>query len=183
MITNKNICKIICEKHANVCKNNSLFLSYFFIINLLAHYLWHLLIYHLRHLLIKYLSHLLMYTESSTIRVKYLLFSQIHVLGFQLQFFFARAILFTLALTCIIITFLIWITCYAIEFAFTIHEICFTNVLALYIPVIIIHTLTFTSFVLLGTHIFVYKSSKTLQLSLHLSRLTMNGLFYIILNH
>ena len=55
------------------------------------------------------------------------------------------------------------------------HEICFIIVLALYILFIILRTLTFTSFVSLGTHSFVDQSSIALQLLLHLSRITMNG--------
>ena len=48
----------------------------------------------------------------------------------------------------------------------------FANVLASCIYVMILNVLTFMSFVLLGTHIFIDKSSAVLQLSIHLSGLT-----------
>ena len=51
---------------------------------------------------------------------KYLLFSQIYVLGFQLKYIFVGTIAFKLALTFIIVLFLIWMSCFAIEFIFTI---------------------------------------------------------------
>ena len=53
--------------------------------------------------------------ESLTILFQYLLFSQIHVVGA-----FAGAILFTLTLTFVIISFLIGTTCCTIKFAFAI---------------------------------------------------------------
>ena len=71
--------------------------------------------------------------------------------------FFTYTILFALTLSFIIIPVLIWITCCTIEFVSVITLNMF------YI------TLTFISFVLLGTHNFVDISSTTLQL------LLMNG--------
>ena len=52
------------------------------------------------------------------------------------------------------------------------HEIGFINVLASFVVVIILNTLTFTSFVLLGTHTFVENSSTALELPLYLPRQT-----------
>ena len=56
-------------------------------------------------------------------------------------------IIFTLTLTCFIIPFLLWITCCTIEFPFTstwnMFYHCFTIVLASFIIVIILNTLTF----------------------------------------
>ena len=57
--------------------------------------------------------------------------------------FLSHAILFTLALPCIVISFLIWVTCCSIEFAFESHETCFVRVLASFILLIILNTLIF----------------------------------------
>ena len=51
------------------------------------------------------------------------------------------------------------------------HEICFVIVLASFLFAILLKALTFMSFVSFGTHTF---GDKTLQLSLHLSKLIMN---------
>ena len=56
------------------------------------------------------------------------------------------------------------------------HEVRFIIVLASFVLVKILNTLTFMSFVLFGTQIFVDKSSIELQLPLNLSRIIMNGL-------
>ena len=87
--------------------------------------------------------------------------------------FFACIMFFTLALTFIIILILIWIASCTMHLQP--HEICFTNVLVWCILVIILKRFTFTSFVLLGTHSFVDKSSAVLQLHVHLFRLIING--------
>ena len=58
--------------------------------------------------------------EVSVALFKYLLFSQIHVLGFKLDFFFHTYDIFTFTLTCFIIPCLIWITFCTVEFAFKI---------------------------------------------------------------
>ena len=55
------------------------------------------------------------------------------------------------------------------------HEIVFLNVLASFVLVVRLNNLTFTSFVLLGTHIFEENSSTELELPLHMPRLTMNS--------
>ena len=57
------------------------------------------------------------------------------------------------------------------------HDICFTIVLASFLFFIILSTLTFASFILLGTHIFPDKQSTEIQPPLHLSKLIMNGLY------
>ena len=56
------------------------------------------------------------------------------------------------------------------------HEGSFTNVFVSFILVTVLNTSTFMSFILLGTHIFIDKSSTALQLPLQLSGLIMNGL-------
>ena len=55
------------------------------------------------------------------------------------------------------------------------HEMCFTNVFASNLFVVILKALICVPFVLLRTHIFVDKSLPDLQLPLYLSRLTMSG--------
>ena len=54
------------------------------------------------------------------------------------------------------------------------HEICLITIFVSFLFVIILNTLTFVSFVLLGTHIFMENSSTELQLLLHLSKLIMH---------
>ena len=54
------------------------------------------------------------------------------------------------------------------------HEICFPNILTLFILFIILNTLEFTTFLSPRKHICVDKSSKGLQFPFHLSRLIMN---------
>ena len=54
------------------------------------------------------------------------------------------------------------------------HKICFIIVLASFLSVIKLNTLTCMCFVLLRTYIFGYK---ILKLPVHLSRLTMNGYY------
>ena len=95
----------------------------------------------------------------------YLLFLPAHVL----RFFFARAIVFTLALTFIIIPFLICFTYCTIGVHLESHKICLTNYFASFALLIILNALTFKSFLSLGTHIFVDKSSTALQFPLNWS--------------
>ena len=94
--------------------------------------------------------------ESSLMIFKCLPFSQKHLL---------RVKIFTLTLTCFIISLLIWIASCTIEFAFvntwSMFYHCF-NLISM-------------SFVLFWTHIFVNKSSTELKLHLDLSKLIMKG--------
>ena len=58
---------------------------------------------------------------------------------------------------------------------YLLHEICFVIVFYSFIPVIILKTFTFTSSILIGTHVLLDKSSKVLQLPLQLSQLIISG--------
>ena len=55
------------------------------------------------------------------------------------------------------------------------HEICFENVFDSFVPIIMLHTLKFKSFLLFGIHTLLDKSLRILQLPTHLSNLTANG--------
>ena len=51
----------------------------------------------------------------------------------------------------------------------------FCNIFDLFVPVIMLKTCTFKSFVSFGTHTLFDKSLRVLQLPTHLSSLTANG--------
>ena len=86
--------------------------------------------------------------------------------------FLALVTIFTLTLTYLIILLLIRIAFVLMTLHLQSHQICFVTVLASFLFFIILNTLTFTSFVFLETNIF---GDKTLQLSLHLTKLIMSG--------
>ena len=91
----------------------------------------------------------------------------------QTRILFAYALIFTLALICLVIPFLVWIKCCTIEFAFTITRNIIWHFFSFIFFVIISDALTFMSFgFTFGIHIL---GDKTLQLLLHLSKLIMNG--------
>ena len=54
------------------------------------------------------------------------------------------------------------------------YEICFASVFDPFVLVIMLKTFEFTFFVLFGTHILLDKSSRILQLPLHLFKLTIH---------
>ena len=78
-------------------------------------------------------------TESSTVLVKYLLFSQMHYL-----IFFTCTILVIFTFTLILIWFLIWISCCSIKLAFTIAWNMFSNVLTSFTLVLLSDCLSCT---------------------------------------
>ena len=106
---------------------------------------------------------------------KYLLFSQIYVLGFQLKYIFVGTIAFKLALTFIIVPFLIWMSCFAIEFIFTITwNMFYQRFNLIYSWYHTKYSNIYVFLFCLKHAFFVDKSSTTLQLSLYLSSLIMN---------
>ena len=82
---------------------------------------------------------------------------------------------FTITTTFIVVRTLIRITFYSIKFTLHSHDVCSVNVFDLFIPVIMLNTLRFNSPVLFGTHTLLDKSLRVLQLTIHLSNLTING--------
>ena len=82
-------------------------------------------------------------------------------------------IIFTFTLTCFIIPFFMNYTNYLKFNSIKLqsNDIWFALFLASFLFVIMLHALIFMSFVSFGTSIF---QNKTLQLSVHLSKLTMN---------
>ena len=82
--------------------------------------------------------------------------------------FFALMIFLKFILTCLIISFLIWITCCTIES----HEIFSAIALASSLFVITLNTLKFISFASYETYI---SGDKTLQYPTHLFKLIING--------
>ena len=85
--------------------------------------------------------------------------------------FFVHIKLFRLTLTFIVIPLLIGIACRAIELAFTIAWNMFYQSFSFIYSSSIIYHLSYT----LTLNTYFYKPSTTLQLSLHLSRLTIHG--------
>ena len=114
-------------------------------------------------------------TESSEICFKYLPFSQVHVLGLQLIFFFLSVKYFLHSHWYLsLFHFFIWFTCYTIEFAFTVRWNmffqCFDFMCSCYIKYFNFFIFCFTQNTFLKG-----MSSAALNLQLHLSRLIMNG--------
>ena len=84
---------------------------------------------------------------SSIIHAKHFLFTQIHVAGLQMQFFFKHVMFFTLTWAFIVIPVLIWTKFSSIKFTFT-----------FVIYIMFAFTFTFKSSVLFWTHTLLDKS-------------------------
>ena len=90
--------------------------------------------------------------------------------------------IFALTSTLIFISLLIWIIYFNINLHLQLHEICFVNVFASFIYVIILNTFKVTPSVLLGTRILADRSSRVLQFLIHLSKLLQTNLLKCICN-
>ena len=113
-------------------------------------------------------------SESPIILSKYLPFSQVHVLRFQIYIFSHTKmffLIFALTSTQFFIPLLIWIHFLPMNLHLHLNDIYFINVFYSFVLVIILKTLKFTSFVLFEAHVLLDVSSRLLQLSLHLSQL------------
>ena len=114
-------------------------------------------------------------SESSIIPAKYFTFLQIHALGFQ-TYSFSHVWCF-LHSHWHLSLFNYWFELHFVPTTLHLHwhDMWFFNVLDSFISVSLLNTLRFQSSVLFGTHIFLDKSFRVLQLPTHLSNATANG--------
>ena len=109
-------------------------------------------------------------TEVSAILFKYLLFSQIHVVGWNYNLFCTYDNFY---IHIDVLLFHYWFELHVVLLNLHLqsHAICFVIFLASILFVIILNALTFMSFVSFRTHIF---GDKTLRLLIHLFKLITN---------
>ena len=113
--------------------------------------------------------------ESTITLAKYFPFSQIHLLGFQTGFFSHTWIFLHSHRHLSLFHHWFELHFFPSKLHLYSHEMCFVNVLDLFIPVIKLKKPRFKSSVLLGIHILLDKSLIVLHLAKHLSNLTENG--------